>query len=64
VRDKWEWRLEESDLIGNEKNHLCDPHFVEMFRKHGTLSSSSSSFTRFQTETLPFTGLLFATASD
>jgi len=55
---------EESGLIGNEKNHLRDPHFVEMFRKHGTLSSSSSSFTRFQTETLPFAGLLFATASD
>jgi hypothetical protein len=45
---------EESGLIRKEKNHVCDPYFVEMFRKHAMgLSSSSSGFTRFQTETLP-----------
>jgi len=27
---------EESGLIRDEKNHICDPYFVEMLRKHGT----------------------------
>jgi hypothetical protein len=27
---------EESGLIRDEKNHICDPYRVEMFRKHGT----------------------------
>ena len=27
---------EESGLIRDEKSHVCDPYFVEMFRKHGT----------------------------
>jgi len=27
---------EESGLLLNEKDHVCDPYFVEMFRKHGT----------------------------
>jgi hypothetical protein len=26
---------EESGLIRDEKNHVCDPYFVETFRKHG-----------------------------
>jgi len=27
---------EESGLIRDEKNHICDPYRVEMLRKHGT----------------------------
>jgi len=27
---------EESSLMRAEKDHVCDPYFVEMFRKHGT----------------------------
>jgi hypothetical protein len=26
---------EESGLISDEKNHVCDPYFIEMFRKKG-----------------------------
>jgi hypothetical protein len=27
---------DESDLVQEERNHICDPYFVEMFRKYGT----------------------------
>jgi hypothetical protein len=27
---------EESDLVQEERNHICDPYSVEMFRKYGT----------------------------
>jgi hypothetical protein len=48
---------EESGLIRDEKNHVGDPCFVEMLRKHATdpvkfPERSWSGFTRFQTETL------------
>ena len=44
-------------MIRDEKNHVGDPCFVEMLRKHATdpvkfPERSWSGFTRFQTETL------------